>query len=69
MHSVRLSLLLTGPDADAAHQPVARQLELLDTSLAQLRQGDPQRPLLLPPTAHIQDEFAQITAQWQQRLR
>ena len=69
MHSVRLALLLTEPDADAAHQPVARQLDLLDNALAQLRQGDPQRPLLLPPSASIQREFAQITAQWQGQLR
>lgn len=71
MSSYRLSILLSQAAAGepAAHGAVVRQVTAIDATLAQLRRGDPQRPLLLPPTSGIHSEFNRITAQWQDELR
>lgn len=69
MNSYRLSILLSqSGDADSA-LAAGRQITTIDHTLAQLKKGDPQRPLLMPPTKAIHDEFAQVTAQWQNQLR
>ena len=46
-----------------------RQLELIDATLQQLLRGDPRRPLFLPATMKIEDQFAQVMRHWQERLR
>ncbi|MES2319379.1 MAG: type IV pili methyl-accepting chemotaxis transducer N-terminal domain-containing protein [Pseudomonadota bacterium] len=67
MNSYRLSILLSqSSDDDSA---AARQISTIDAILAQLKAGDPQRPLLLPPTKAIHTEFEQIAALWQSELR
>ena len=69
MNSYRLAILL-GQSADGASDAAAaRQIATIDGTLAQLKKGDPQRPLLMPPTKAIHDEFDQIIAQWQNELR
>lgn len=71
MNSYRLAILLAqGADGEAgATEAVGAQVAKIDSTLQQLRQGDPQRPLLLPPTQAIHDEFESIAAEWQDKLR
>ncbi|NHZ35832.1 type IV pili methyl-accepting chemotaxis transducer N-terminal domain-containing protein [Massilia rubra] len=75
MSSYRLAILLAQPDAGdtAGTAPrqagAARQMAQIDATLAQLRQGDPQRPLFLPPTRAIVGEFVHINTDWQRELR
>ena len=66
--SYRLSILLSQPDGGESAAAV-RQVALVDATLAQLRKGDPDRPLLLPPTEAIHDEFNRLSGQWQDALR
>ncbi len=71
MNSYRLAMVLSQSAAGDTAAPGAAgaQIVTIDRTLAQLRQGDPQRPLLLPPTAAIRAEFERISAQWQTALR
>lgn len=67
MNSYRLAILLAR-DGDQS-VPVARQLQHIATTLDQLRQGDPVRPLSLPPTRAVREQFNGMVAQWQVELR
>jgi two-component system, NarL family, nitrate/nitrite sensor histidine kinase NarX len=73
MNSYRLGILLARALDDAGdpvlHTRTEQQLKTIDATLAQIRQGDPQRPLFLPPTAAIHREFEQIGYRWQRVLR
>ena len=74
MNSYRLNLLLTRlkdepPDEPPARALAERQLHVLDTTLAQVAQGDPQRPLFLPPANDIRIAFGQVEQEWRQTLR
>ena len=66
--SYRLSIVLSQP-AGGDSAAAARQVALIDAMLAQLRQGDPGRPLQLPPAAAIHDQFNQLSGQWHDALR
>ncbi|WP_426105137.1 type IV pili methyl-accepting chemotaxis transducer N-terminal domain-containing protein [Massilia sp. TSP1-1-2] len=67
MDSFHLSLTLSqGALADPA---AARLIADIGATLAQLEQGDPQRPLLLPPADAIRRDFAQLTARWHNEIR
>ncbi|MDQ1923312.1 type IV pili methyl-accepting chemotaxis transducer N-terminal domain-containing protein [Massilia pseudoviolaceinigra] len=75
MSSYRLAILLsqTG-EGDAANDAprqasAGQQMAQIDATLAQLRLGDPQRPLFLPPTSSILGEFERINTDWQRELR
>ena len=67
--SYRLSILSSQPVGGNNRDAVARQIATIDATLAQLRKGDAQRPLALPPGAAIHDEFNKVAAQWQVELR
>jgi two-component system nitrate/nitrite sensor histidine kinase NarX len=71
MSSYRLAILLSraGDPELNVHTDAGRQMAAIGSTLAQLRQGDPQRPLFLPPSAAIHDEFEQIASQWHRELR
>ena len=71
MNSYRLATLLSqAADGQAGARGAAgRQIAAIDATLTQLRHGDPQRPLLLPPTSNIHNEFDHIADQWQRDLR
>ncbi|GGC06510.1 nitrate/nitrite sensor protein [Pseudoduganella buxea] len=73
MTSFRLSLAVTGLADPRRREPAAAevraQVAALDSALAQLRHGDPQRPLFLPPSPAIRQAFDQVTAHWTTRLR
>ncbi|MTV37829.1 type IV pili methyl-accepting chemotaxis transducer N-terminal domain-containing protein [Duganella radicis] len=72
MESYRLAML-AGRLADrqaraAAEEGLRGQLRRIDDTLELVRQGDPQRPLFLPPTAAIRDGFAQLQDEWRGAL-
>lgn len=67
MSSYRLANLLTREGDQQAG--AGRQLRQIAATLAQLRQGDPQRPLFLPPTRSIHAQFDAIASDWQTSLR
>ena len=71
MNSFRLSNMLLRASAGdaAAGDAAAAQVAAIATTLVQLRQGDPARPLLLPATKVIRKDFDQLTTQWHDRLR
>ena len=71
MNSYRLSnMLLRAADGDvAARDAATRQVAVIATTLSQLQEGDPARPLLLPPTEVIRKDFKQLTAHWHYQLR
>lgn len=77
MRSYRLALLaaqsaqpvrLEG-GVSGAREAATRELRAIDAAFALLRQGDPQRPLLLPRTSAIQDSFQSVAARWKDALR
>lgn len=72
MHGYRLSMLLSRavnePLQNGIRSETTQQIKLIDATLAQLKRGDPQRPLFLPPTSHIQKKFNQIEANWKETL-
>ena len=73
MTSYRLSLAIAGMTEPGRREVAAadarRQLAVLDETLAQLRHGDPQRPLLLPPAQPIHQSFERVSEHWKARLR
>ncbi|MBJ7311194.1 type IV pili methyl-accepting chemotaxis transducer N-terminal domain-containing protein [Rugamonas sp. CCM 8940] len=73
MNSYRLSLALyalaDGAERGTPHATARRQVLAVDSTLSQLRQGDPQRPLFLPPASAIRTSFNQVTQRWQTGLR
>ncbi|WP_454753415.1 type IV pili methyl-accepting chemotaxis transducer N-terminal domain-containing protein [Cupriavidus necator] len=48
---------------------LAMQVHALDTTLAQLKKGNPARPLFLPDEPAIHAQMARVTQDWQQLLR
>ncbi|WEF34387.1 type IV pili methyl-accepting chemotaxis transducer N-terminal domain-containing protein [Pseudoduganella chitinolytica] len=73
MTSFRLSLAVSGMAEPARREAsvleARQQMAVLDDTLAQLRHGDPQRPLLLPPAPAIRQTFERVTEHWATRLR
>jgi two-component system nitrate/nitrite sensor histidine kinase NarX len=67
MSSYRLANVLARDGDQQAN--AGRQLRQIAATLAQLKQGDPQRPLFLPPTHAIHEQFDAIAADWQNGLR
>lgn len=72
MQSYRVSMALSRwihePDQVDAQQFVATELQAIENKFTLLQKGDPQRPLFLPPTAAIRDEFRVVSGQWHQTL-
>jgi two-component system nitrate/nitrite sensor histidine kinase NarX len=74
MQSYRLSASLArvAGAPDAAGNPIgptpAQQIAQINATFAQLRKGDPERPLFLPPAAPIQAQFQRSSQQWQQQI-
>ncbi len=60
MQVYRLSLSVSTGDSVA----VAREVPGFESSLALLRDGDPQRPLFMPSDDTIRDRFAGINSEW-----
>jgi len=62
--AIELSLARDGKPNDLAAQVAA-----LDATLAQLRRGNPARPLFLPDEPAIRAKLDHVVADWQQRLK
>ncbi len=73
MHSYRLTMLLSRwanePEQELTRQAARQELATMAATFSLLQRGDPQRPLFLPPTAGIHDEFTDVLRQWQQKLK
>ncbi|HEY0845419.1 MAG TPA: type IV pili methyl-accepting chemotaxis transducer N-terminal domain-containing protein [Noviherbaspirillum sp.] len=73
MHSYRLTMLLgrlvnepESPDALAATE---QELRAIEETFDRLYRGDPQRPLLLPPTSQIQNRFEMVSERWLKNMQ
>ena len=71
MNGFRLANMLSvAPEGDmAARVAVARQINTISATIAGLQRGDPQRPLELPATAAIHQDFDRLTTHWQYEMR
>ncbi|MES2149585.1 MAG: type IV pili methyl-accepting chemotaxis transducer N-terminal domain-containing protein [Pseudomonadota bacterium] len=69
MDSYRLAAGLERMSDQPGLRPaLLEQLAAIDATLSQLRGGDPQRPLQLPPLASIRASFERVAIQWRQQL-
>ncbi|WP_354686124.1 type IV pili methyl-accepting chemotaxis transducer N-terminal domain-containing protein [Cupriavidus necator] len=68
MRANRVAIELTLAQARVPNA-LAMQVQALDTTLAQLKKGNPARPLFLPDEPAIHAQMARVTLDWQQRLR
>ncbi|MFZ4708660.1 MAG: type IV pili methyl-accepting chemotaxis transducer N-terminal domain-containing protein [Zwartia sp.] len=70
MQSVRLGLTLSQLRDQSAPEleVISRQKQALDQTLANLREGDPQRPLRMPGSHGVQEQFARVTMLWNTTL-
>jgi len=66
MQSVRLGLTLSQSSASAQTDPdvIRVQLKRLNQTLSNLQIGDPQRPLRLPSSQLVQEQFVRMNAFW-----
>ncbi|MBC7684863.1 MAG: type IV pili methyl-accepting chemotaxis transducer N-terminal domain-containing protein [Bdellovibrionales bacterium] len=71
MNGFRLAnmLALAGENDPAARTAAARQIEAIGATIARLQQGDPQRPLELPATVAIHQDFDRLSTHWQYEMR
>ncbi len=74
MRAYRISMLLSqaalpGAERDATLSAVELEVEEFDRVLAELKAGDPSRPLFLPREPEIQNQFAQLEATWLAEIR
>lgn len=73
MHSYRLTMLLSRwanePEQEYTRQAARQELDAMAATFSLLQRGDPQRPLFLPPTSGIHNEFTDVSRQWQQKLQ
>ena len=72
MQTYRLTLLLSrylneGRD-DALRADILRHIDMIDKTFAMVQRGDPQRPLLLPPSERIQEGFDKAEQAWRTTL-
>lgn len=74
MDSYRLAMLAgrldtpAGRADPAAAGELGEQIKRIDATLELLQRGDPQRPLLLPPTSVIRGVFGEVRQQWRGEL-
>lgn len=72
MHGYRLAMLLShavdGPARDTARNNTVAELAVINGKFARLRQGDPRRPLLLPPSAQVRADFDRVEMHWATRM-
>jgi two-component system nitrate/nitrite sensor histidine kinase NarX len=66
MQSVRIGLNLSQPKIDISQ--LRMQMQALEQTLENLKRGDPQRPLRMPASTSVQEQFAKLTDTWQKKL-
>lgn len=74
MRSYRLAYLLTynihfGLDQESMEGEVQREMIAFEKTLADLEQGDPSRPLLLPKDEGVRRQMASLRLEWQEHIR
>uniref|UniRef100_UPI0035A11FE1 type IV pili methyl-accepting chemotaxis transducer N-terminal domain-containing protein n=1 Tax=Neisseria dentiae TaxID=194197 RepID=UPI0035A11FE1 len=65
MQTYRLGLLIS----ERRSAEALARIERFDRTLAQLKQGDPARPLFLPDTPEVQEQMQTLTRRWQNEIR
>lgn len=65
MQTYRLGLLIS----ERRSAEALERIERFDRTLAQLKQGDPARPLFLPDTPEVQEQMQTLTRRWQNEIR
>ncbi|WP_229260552.1 type IV pili methyl-accepting chemotaxis transducer N-terminal domain-containing protein [Duganella alba] len=72
MESYKLAMLAgrvaNGSDHAEAVARLRAQVQRIDGTLALLQQGDPQRPLFLPPTSIIRSAYGEVQKEWREAL-
>lgn len=72
MESYKLAMLAgrlaDGSDRTPAVESVRAQVQRINGTLELLRQGDPQRPLFLPPTSAIRNVYDEVLREWRAEL-
>ncbi len=70
VQSVRIGLTLSQSRAQPAPdlEVLRRQQNAIAQTLASLREGDPQRPLRMPDSQAVQEQFARVTMLWNTTL-
>nr|WP_315255019.1 type IV pili methyl-accepting chemotaxis transducer N-terminal domain-containing protein [uncultured Duganella sp.] len=72
MESYKLAMLAgrlsDGSDHAQAVGGMRAQIQRIDGTLALLQQGDPQRPLFLPPTSAIRTVYGEVLQEWRAQL-
>ena len=66
MQSVRIGLNLSQPKIDISQ--LRMQMQALEQTLENLKRGDPQRPLRMPASTSVQEQFAKLADTWQTKL-
>ena len=66
MQSVRIGLNLSQPKIDISQ--LRMQMQALEQTLENLKRGDPQRPLRMPASTSVQEQFAKLSDTWQKKL-
>ncbi|PWB46433.1 MAG: histidine kinase [Nitrosomonadales bacterium] len=74
MRSYRLAYLLTynthfGLDQESMEGEVQREMIAFEKTLADLEQGDPSRPLLLPKDEGVRRQMANLRLEWKRHIR
>lgn len=73
MHSYRLTMLLARmvhePETAESRAATEAELRAIEETFDRLYRGDPQRPLLLPPTAQIHTRFEQVSEHWLRNMQ
>lgn len=66
MQSVRIGLNLSQPKTNLAE--LQQQIQAVEKTIANLRDGDPQRPLRMPDRDTVKTQFNQLLDSWQNKL-
>lgn len=68
MHSYRLTMLMSRVIYEGKSEKMMAatvdEVDAIEATFAELRRGDPQRPLYLPPTMTIHREFDKVAGNW-----
>ena len=67
MQSVRIALNMSGQTSNPVL--INSQIETFDDTLDNLVHGDPTRPMRLPKSATVQEQFAKVSSSWTNELK
>lgn len=67
MQSIRIGLLMT--EQPVSQKEIVERASLFNKTLLALREGDPQRPLRLPKSEGVQEQFERVRYMWIEQLQ